>query len=281
MNYDQEKKDMKTITIKICIIICIFSITPQITYAFSEKEIYSGYYVDQIITGNSVIIYDEQATALLSRISEKLAQAVGCKEHFTLRIINYQNINAYAGPGGFIYITTGLLEFVEKKDELAMIIAHEMAHSLEGHYIRSWEMKDRTNAALGVTLKIAKVQLSFLGLSEQLPSSALKEVTERLTYSTIQGSINVILNFGALRINEGMMSGYSQELEFEADSIAVKYAIAAQFNPRAFIAFFKRLKYIEAKSDSTKNIQHISTFINDRVEITKRIEHIEKILATQ
>lgn len=127
---------------------------------------------------------------------------------FKLTILDTKEINAYSTLGGYIYITTGLIEFVESTDELAFIIGHEMGHDVLLHTQR----------------KITKLLLS----SELLGKINLEDYTKL-----------------AMNINTKFSAPFDQIDEYEADEYGVVLAAKAGYDPRKFGDFFRKIEKYE------------------------------------
>jgi predicted Zn-dependent protease len=145
---------------------------------------------------------------------------------FQFHIINDTNINAFAIPGGHIFIHTGLLQAVESPDEIAGVLAHEIAHVTERHGFRSI-----INAA-GLFLL---VQFFFGDTS----------------------GVMAVLTDGSQML---LRQSYSRGFEREADDVGWDYLIKANIDPRGMIQFFKRMKAEEEKNPQlTGALQLLST----------------------
>lgn len=122
---------------QIFIALFLFSLAfPKIVMAIDEKELKFGFYADRIVVSSQTILFNEALSKRISEIGNRVAKASeGSDMKYTLRIINNPAINAYSAAGGFIYVNTGLLDILESEDELASIIAHEIAHVSKSHQI--------------------------------------------------------------------------------------------------------------------------------------------------
>ena len=130
---------------------------------------------------------------------------------YIFKVVKNKEVNAFSLPGGFVYVNTGLLKYAND-GELACVIAHEVGHIAARHGAK------RLEAALGYTI-LANIALS------QAKSADLIDFS------------NIIFNLITL--------GYSREDEFQADRLAVKYVLLAEFKPEGLISFFEKLDKIE------------------------------------
>jgi len=148
-------------------------------------------------------------------------------------------VNAFSLPGGYSYIFRGLLDILDNDDQLAFILAHEVGHIVSRHHMK------RLQAAMGYNL--LNVVASAAKTSSEFRSG---------------------LSFALLQI----LAGYSQEDEFNADELAVKYCKLAGFDPFAGIEVLEKL-YKESK----KTIRPLSYFRTHPYP-AQRIRHIKEAL---
>jgi len=129
--------------------------------------------------------------------------------NYTFGVIESSQVNAYSTPGGYIFITTGALRIMEDESELAGVLAHEVAHVAEGHGIDAVRTAKRTDLAV----------------------SAARTADERFNaYSrAVDVATDVVL-----------VKGYSRAQESQADTHAVRYLIAAGYDPNGLARFLQR-----------------------------------------
>ena len=158
--------------------------------------------------------YDDPALqAYVSRIGTELAQQshrAGLVYRFT--VLDSTDINAFALPGGYIYITRGLLAYLNSEAELAAVLGHEIGHVTARHGVR--QQTAATAAGLGYT--IASILLPELG------NSATSDL------------------YGML--SNALLSGYGREHELEADRLGAEYLARTGSDPQAMIAVISVLK---------------------------------------
>ncbi|MGQ9656494.1 MAG: M48 family metalloprotease [Fimbriimonadales bacterium] len=166
---------------------------------------------------------------------------------YTFRIIDEKDVNAFSVPGGFIFVNKGLLDFVSSDDELAAVLAHEIAHAAHRHVMKL--MRDD-----------AKVQQSVL-----LPA-LLAGVFGRLPSQDFAG-----LMTGAQLYRIARVSGFSQEAEIDADLTALEFVRRSPFNPAALLVFMERLAAEERKRPQIDwGIFRTHPITRDRVETLRR-----------
>lgn len=137
--------------------------------------------------------------------------------HFV--VVESELVNAYAAPGGFIFVTIGALKAARSEDELACVLAHEVAHVARGHALKIVKQS-----------RWADVPAAWLHSSESLSPE-----DKRKLQMLFDGMIGDILD--AL-----LVKGYSRESEAEADALGAQIARAAGYDPRALIGFLATVR---------------------------------------
>ncbi|MCL6535778.1 MAG: M48 family metalloprotease [Armatimonadetes bacterium] len=166
---------------------------------------------------------------------------------YTFRIIDEKDVNAFSVPGGFIFVNKGLLEFVSSDDELAAVLAHEIAHAAHRHVMKL--IRDD-----------ARVQQSVL-----LPA-LLVGAFGRLPSQDFAG-----LMTGAQLYRIARVSSFSQEAEIDADLTALEYLRRSPYNPAGLLVFMERLAAEERKRPQIDwGIFRTHPITRDRVETLRR-----------
>ncbi len=159
------------------------------------------------------VIRDAAVQERLTRIGATIA-AVSERPRlpYTFKAVELDQVNAVAFPGGFIYVTTGLLAFVRSDHELAAVIGHEIAHAAHSHGL---EMQRRANRATLITILIAVL--------------------------TGDGRLAA----GAQVIGGGLLSGYSRDLERAADLAGIAYLTKTPYSPVGVLTMLERVHRLE------------------------------------
>jgi predicted Zn-dependent protease len=163
-------------------------------------------------------------------------------------VLEDDTINAFAAPGGFIFVTSGALRTSTSEDELAAILAHEVAHVVRGHAIGSIKKS-----------RWAGVTKEFLDSSVELSPEAEKTMTD-----VFGGSIDDI-------VDGSLVKGYSKDTEFEADKVGLEILAEAGYDPNALIRYLKIL----AQNQETGS----GGFCATHPKATDRISRLEKQVA--
>lgn len=163
------------------------------------------------------LVYDATLLSYIRRIGEKITGETGQNRHYSFFIIDNPTINAFAGPNGVIGIHTGLIASARSEDELASVMAHEIAHITQRHLSRTYE-----NQSMNSTVGIASILAAIL-IGTQNPNAGI---------AAYMGSIG-------LNIEKQLKN--SRIHESEADYFGIKYLNEAGYNPFAMADFFDRL----------------------------------------
>ncbi len=171
-------------------------------------------------------------------------------------ILDIDNPNAYATPGGIIFITRGMLKMIQTEAELALVLAHEIAHTARFHAVI--EMEHRKHH-IGSDDAFAAMDSFF---EEHLPD-AISEETKELIKDLEEESF---------RIYETLIEGRLDEYEEEADYLAMIYAARAGYDPQGLQVLLERL----ISSNSLSNNEHY-TVESNRMRINKINANLKKI----
>lgn len=162
------------------------------------------------------LVEDPRTNARLrSMLDRLLAAAPGAPPlEYSVAVVESEEVNAFAGPGGHIFLTSGLLDFARSDDEVAGVVAHELAHALRRH----------------VAIQIRNQLLAQLGLD--ILSLTLERGSETTARRTMAA---------ASLVAELSMRGYSRRDEREADLTAVDLCRHAGYDPWEMVSFLDRL----------------------------------------
>ncbi|GKT11707.1 MAG: beta-barrel assembly-enhancing protease [Thiomicrorhabdus sp.] len=162
--------------------------------------------------------YDPEVISYVRRIGHKIASQTGELRDFSFYVINNPSINAFAGPNGVIGIHTGLIQAVRSEDELASVIAHEIAHITQRHLSR----QHLQNSSQGNLASFATILAAVL-IGAYEPTAVMPTIMAGMS----------------LNIEKQLKN--SREHEAEADSAGITLLQKAGYNPRAMATFFDRL----------------------------------------
>lgn len=252
-------------------------------HASDIQEYRAGCFIDQYMVNHEALLYAPALEERVHLIVSKLQTGNSLPDPFQIRILNSPVVNAYAAPGGFLYVTSGLLQFSTNDDELAGVLAHEMAHVSQHHYFQEFQELQKKSEHFETFESIAGFLVGLgAGLAVGPPRGSLnlRNVLARegkVMAIAISGSVPLGLAGGAVLALS--ITGYHRERELEADALAIKYTANAGYNPRAFIAVLKRLALLEDRARNAHEPQHVSKLINAQPGLKKRIERLEQVLS--
>src|SRR5271166_5864613 len=177
-----------------------------------DTEIKMGKQYAMMVESNARMVKDPVVTEYVNRIGQNLVRNSDAKVPFTIKVIDSDDINAFALPGGFFYVNSGLILAADGEAELAGVMAHEIAHVAARHATR--EMT-RANYAQMATIPL--ILVSSWGIYEA--ASLAIQIAMPLTFMK-----------------------FSRNFESEADYLGLEYMYKAGYDPQAFISFFEKIK---------------------------------------
>lgn len=224
----------------------------------SERdEIKFGNYVDAVVATRYPALKDESLTQKVAEIGNNLTSVSNRPNlPFTFKILNTTEVNAFAAPGGYVYITVGLLDTLEKKDELAAVLAHEIGHVCERHSIRSWYTAQKINTVLTL--------IDIAAMIYGAPPVA-----------SVGGDLigdfgRIVANLTAVIISQG----YSRSWETRADELGLLYSSKAGYDSKSFVSVLERfLKLEEEKGEKIK-----MTILSSHPKTEDRIKHVKLLI---
>ncbi len=209
----------------------------------TDWEIRMGHTYAAEIDKSARFITDPVVTEYVNRIGQNIVKNSDAKVPFTIKVIDSDEINAFALPGGFFYVNSGLILNADEEAELAGVMAHEIAHVAAHHAAR--EMTRLNYAQIGT------VPLIFLG---GMTGYELYEAS----------SIAVPLTF----------LHFSREFESQADFLGIEYMYRAGYDPQAFVAFFEKIQALEKRKPGI-----ISKTFSDHPQTPDRIQNSQYEIA--
>jgi predicted Zn-dependent protease len=204
-----------------------------------EKEIALGKSLAQEIERQVKLIDDPEINEYVSRVGQNLVRNSDAKVPFTIKVVDSDEINAFALPGGFFYVNSGLVTSADEESELAGVMAHEIAHVAARHGTEQYTK--------GTIANYATLPLIFLGGG--------------LGYGLYQAAGFLI----PLKFLQ-----FSRSAETEADFLGLQYVYKTGYDPIAFVSFFEKIQAQEKKKPG-KLAKAFSTHppTADRIEKTQ------------
>ncbi|MFQ5867300.1 MAG: M48 family metalloprotease [bacterium] len=189
----------------------------EIRLLSTRQEVALGKETAQQVVNEFGVYDDPELHEYINEVGQKLVDVCERKEiayYFT--VLDTPMVNAFAAPGGFIFVTRGILKELDDEAELAGVMGHEIGHVVYRHGAKRFEKAFGYSAIVLIGEILTKRDLS-----------QLRQYTDF---------------FFSL-----MLLGYSRKNEFEADNSGVRYSLAAGYDPRAMVDFFEKLKAMEKK----------------------------------
>jgi predicted Zn-dependent protease len=183
-----------------------------------EKEIALGRGLAQQVEQTSKLINDPVITEYVNRVGQNLVRNSDAKVPFTIKVIDSDQINAFALPGGFFYVNSGLILAADSEAELAGVMGHEISHVAARHGTRNETKGEITQLAMIPVMVLGPGGLAGLGIYEGL---------------------GVAIPLGFLQ--------FSRDNEFEADYLGLQYMYKAGYDPNAFVTFFEKVEAEEKR----------------------------------
>ncbi len=209
----------------------------------TETEIRMGKMYAREIEKSTRLITDPVVNEYVNRIGQNIVRNSDCKVPFTIKVIDSDEINAFALPGGYFFVNSGLILNAGEEAELAGVMAHETAHVCAHHAVR--EM----------------TRLSY----EQIGAIPLIFIGGWTGYGVWQ-----VANF-AVPVT---FLEYSHEFEAQADYLGVQYMYRAGYDPQAFITFFEKVQVLQKHKPGA-----VAKAFANHPQTTERIQRTQEEIA--
>src|SRR5271154_2132902 len=198
------------------------NVSGHVNFYSLEKEIALGKQLAQEVERSSKLIDDPVVTEYVNRVGQNLVRNSDAKVPFTIKVIDSDEVNAFALPGGFFYVNSGLILRAQEEAELAGVMAHEISHVTARHGTRQ--------ATKSEIAQLATIPLMIFG------------PVGWAGYALYEG-LNIAIPLGFLK--------FSRDDEREADYLGLQYMYKAGYDPNAYITFFERIQADEKRRPGT------------------------------
>jgi beta-barrel assembly-enhancing protease len=211
-----------------------------------EREMALGKSLAQEVERSAKLIDDPVISEYVNRVGQNLVRNSDAKVPFTIKVIDSDAVNAFALPGGFFYVNSGLILRADAESELAGVMAHEIAHVAARH-----STKRETKGQLA---QLATIPLIILG-----PAGWAG-------YGLYQG-LNFAIPLTFLKFSRGD--------EAEADYLGLQYMYKAGYDPNAFVTFFEKIQAEEKRRPGT-----VPTIFSTHPPTAERVVAVQKTIGT-
>jgi predicted Zn-dependent protease len=198
------------------------NVSGKVNFYSIEKEIAIGKSLAQEVERSSKMIDDPVVTEYVNRVGQNLVRNSDAKVPFTIKVIDSDEVNAFALPGGFFYVNSGLILRAQEESELAGVMAHEISHVCARHGTRQ--------ATKGELIQLASIPAMIF-----IPYSAAG-------YAMYEG-LNLAIPLTFLK--------FSRDAEREADFLGLQYMYKAGYDPNSYVTFFERIQADEKRRPGT------------------------------
>jgi beta-barrel assembly-enhancing protease len=209
-----------------------------------EHEIGVGKAYAQQIEQSMKLVQDPVVNEYVNRIGQNLVRNSDAKVPFTIKVVDDDSINAFALPGGFFYVNSGLVLAADEEAEMAGVMAHEIAHVAARHAMRQMTRAQWAN--------FASIPLIFIG-----------------------GGAGYAARMAANLLVPTTFMKFSRGFEAEADYLGLEYMYKAGYDPQAFISFFEKVEATEKKKPGA-----MSKLFASHPQTPDRVTTSEKEIAT-
>lgn len=188
------------------------------------------------------VVNDPQVQAYIDRLGNRLLTGVRSREFdYTFKVVKDDSVNAFAVPGGHVYVHTGLMKAAQSETELAAVVAHELNHGVARHGTQ--QLTQQYGLALVTQLVLGQNQ-------------------------------NLLAQLAASLFGHGAAMTYSRGMENQADYLAVETMYRAGYDPRGMLTFFRKLDTISKRSPGS-----LEQFFSSHPLTSDRIQRVQAEIA--
>ena len=209
-----------------------------------EKEIALGHELANQVQRQSKLVNDPVVSEYVNRVEQNIVRNSDAKVPFTTQIIESDEVNAFALPGGFVFVNTGLLLAADNEAELAGVLAHETGHVAARHAAKTMAKETAVN--------VASIPLIFMGGAAGLGARQAAGLAIPLSFLK-----------------------FTRSQEAEADYLGAQYMYKAGYDPSSILSFFEKLQAKEKAKPGT-----VSSLFRDHPPTGDRITSIKREIET-
>ena len=210
----------------------------------TDWEVRNGKQYAMEVERSSKMITDPVVTEYINRIGQNLVKNSDAKVPFTIKVIDSDEINAMALPGGYFYVNSGLILAADNESELAGVMAHEIAHVAAHHAARQMTRAEY--------MQLSTVPLIFMGGYTAYGIYEASQLAIPLTFLK-----------------------FSRGFEAQADWLGVQYSYRSGYDPQGLVTMFEKLDALEKRKPGV-----LARAFSDHPQTPDRIERSEEEIAT-
>ncbi len=225
------------------------NVSGKVNFYSLEKEIALGKQLASEVERQAKIVNDPVIAEYVNRVGQNLVRNSDAKVPFTIKVIDSEEVNAFALPGGFFFVNSGLIMKADNEAELAGVMAHEIGHVAARHGTRQ--------ATRGEIAQLGMIPLIFVG---------------GWTGYGIYQAASVLVPVGFLK--------FSRAFESEADMLGLEYMYKAGYDPTAFVDFFEKIETLEKRKPGTMaKVFSTHPMTDDRIRAAQK--NIQELLKSK
>jgi predicted Zn-dependent protease len=210
------------------------------------NEVYLGAQLDQVVREHYEATSNTALQSYVSMVGKKVTSASSSGYPFSFAVLDApRSANAFSSPGGFIYLTTGMLAMLENEAQLAAIMAHEVAHVIRRHGVKQMQEREATNLAIAMLSRVTAVE----------------------RYSKLVSLGELVL-----------FQRFSREDEYEADNLGVRLLVRAGYNPTGMTQLLHKLSEMDSRGitlpflDSHPSSQSRSRIMEEYIQRNRLVQ---------
>ena len=227
--------------------LCSAPLPPLFLNISEQEEIEVGRAAARQVERESPLVGNRNIVGYVQKLGDRLARHSGRNQlQYRFRVIDAGEANAFALPGGFVYINRGIIELADNESELASVLAHEISHVSERHGVE----------------QVEKAQKIGLGLS-----------LLDLVFGRTRGAVENLTALGANLFAQGIFFKYGREAEREADRVGVDILRRSGIDPRGMVTLFESM---ESLRRSQPNL--VESFFASHPSLSERQHNISELL---
>lgn len=200
-----------------------------------DREASMGRLISREVENSVRLVSDPVVTEYVNRLGQRLARNSDAQVPFTIKVIDNDEVNAFALPGGYLYVNTGLILAAGNEAGLAGVMAHEIAHVAARHATKNQTKSDIFN--------IVSIPLIFFG------GPAVIAARQVMGFAVPMGMLK-----------------FNRNAEREADTLGLQYGYSAGYDPQEYVKLFERLKKSEEKKTFVAKMFSTHPMTGDRVK---------------